>query len=185
MDRQEALITFKRQIAGLAPAAIDDAQWPTIRVRVRTFVGVIDIPDVLISSVRSVVLRRGQVVLVRERTGESHVTPGGRREAGESIEATVRREVLEECGWHVGRLVPIGCFYIVPLDPAPPADFKYFWGEMIHLIHASDGVRYEPRARDRTQIEEGSRLQSVKRAMAEIPAGQRAILNAARSALRI
>ena len=184
MDREEALAIFKKRTADLTPAAIDDAQWPTIRVRVRTFAGFVDIPEVLISSVRSVVLRRGQVVVIRERSGENHVTPGGRREAGEGIETTARREVLEECGWHIDRLRPIGCFHIVPLDTAPPPNFQYFWGEMIHLVHVSEGIRYEAAARDRTQIEEGSSLKSIKRAMAAIPAGQRAMLRAACLMLR-
>jgi hypothetical protein len=45
-----------------------------------------------VTSVRSLVRRGDMVLLVRNRDGH-HILPGGRREEGETVEATVRRRV--------------------------------------------------------------------------------------------
>ncbi len=54
-------------------------------------------PLELVVSVRAVALR-GDQVFVFESEGETHAVPGGRREPGESPDAALIRELLEETG---------------------------------------------------------------------------------------
>lgn len=55
-------------------------------------------PDELVTPVRAVVLVGAQVLVVHDPHA-LHILPGGRREPGETLLATLRREVLEETGW--------------------------------------------------------------------------------------
>ena len=50
----------------------------------------------------------GEDVLVVRDPGGQDVMPGGRLEAGESLEDALRREVAEETGWTISRLRRIG-----------------------------------------------------------------------------
>ena len=169
---------FAARIAHLSPIIDMEAQWPAMRVRVRTYAGEHDCPDALITSTRAVVFRGRSVVVVRERDGPDHINPGGRREPGETIEATTRREVLEECGWHVGPLKLLGFHHLRPLGDKP-AGHVYPWRDFIHLIHVAEAVRYDARARDRTQIEVGSRLTPISQALRTLPAQEVPLLRAA------
>ncbi|MDP2360963.1 MAG: NUDIX domain-containing protein [bacterium] len=78
----------------------------------------------------------GRLVMVRNRRRLCWELPGGRREAGESILETARRELHEECGAHPRSLLPWcgysvrlgerlthGLFCLTLLDdlPGPPA----------------------------------------------------------------
>ena len=49
----------------------------------------------------------GQVAVMRGSQGD--FLPGGGAEPGESLEATLRREIMEECGCEVEILRPLGC----------------------------------------------------------------------------
>lgn len=178
LTREEAAPIFAAAIARLTPIIDCEVQWPTMRLRVRTFIGDHPWPDVLASSARAVVFRRRSVVVVREQEGPPHINPGGRREPGETLEQTVRREVLEECGWHVGPLTPIGFHHLQPLGKPPPGH-AYPWTDFIHPLHIAEGVRFERGARDLSQIEVGSSLVPIARALLELPAMEVALLRAA------
>jgi len=55
-------------------------------------------PLEFITSVRAIVIKDGQVLVLRD-TEETHIVPGGRCEPGETLAETLRREILEETGW--------------------------------------------------------------------------------------
>ncbi len=63
-----------------------------------------------------------QWVFVRQKTKATFELPGGRREPGESIIETARRELYEETGASQFSLKPIVAFMVTPSDSQPAAD---------------------------------------------------------------
>jgi ADP-ribose pyrophosphatase YjhB (NUDIX family) len=86
-----------------------------------------------------VVLRRDAVLMVERRRppfAGLWSFPGGRREAGENLETTARRELLEETGLEVGRMVRLGAFH--PQKTSP----------LLLTVFAARAGAGEPRAGD-------------------------------------
>lgn len=102
-------------------------------------------PLAYVTSVRAIVFRGGEVLVVREPNGKPYIIPGGRCEAGESIEATVRREVLEEVGWALGTLIPLGFVHLRNLGPCPP-DHPYPYPDAFQTIFVAEAAAYRPEA---------------------------------------
>lgn len=91
-------------LAGLTPVSEEQADWSdAIRPRIWCYLTDREMPLDLVGSVRAVVFHQDCLVTVTN-LHEEYFIPGGKREAGESQEETVRREVLEESGWHLGPL---------------------------------------------------------------------------------
>jgi ADP-ribose pyrophosphatase YjhB (NUDIX family) len=178
MDLEQLAKSFGAELARLTPIFDGEVVWPRARLRARTFIGELDFPPQLHSSARAVVFKGSKVVVVREIHGENHVEPGGGIEPGETVEQAVRREVAEECGWTVGALTPLGFHYLEPLTPEPPMANRR-WGPMVHAIFVTEAVSYSRAARDMTQIEVGSRLTPIRRALTELREGQSSLLRAA------
>jgi 8-oxo-dGTP pyrophosphatase MutT (NUDIX family) len=177
MTREEVAAAFTASIAHLNPISDREGQYNYAPVRVRTYIADIELPEAIASSVRAVVLRGRAVVVVRHWDGYRHVIPGGRREQDETIEQTVRREVLEESGWHVGTLKPLGFEHLQHLGEPPP-DFPVPFS-FINPIFVAEGVSFDRSARDLTQSEAGSSLVSIARALRELPGWETALLRAA------
>jgi ADP-ribose pyrophosphatase YjhB (NUDIX family) len=81
----------------------EDGRWPDLRFQLASYLCRRLPPLELIGSARAVLLRAGQgmqVMVVRD-PGSVHILPGGRRQAGESLTQTLRRELLEETGWAI------------------------------------------------------------------------------------
>jgi hypothetical protein len=178
MDHDALARRFSAELEARTPIFDGEAIWPSARLRARTFIDDFDYPTELLSSARAVVFKGSRVVVVSEIHGERHIEPGGGIEPGESVDQAVRREVVEECGWSVGELKPLGYHYLEPLTPEPPlADRR--WGPMVHAIFVTEGVSFSRAARDMTQIETGSRLTPIGRALAELRRDQASLLRAA------
>ena len=155
-----------------------EAVWPSARLRGRTYIGGFEFPSELLTSARAVVFKGSRVVVVDEIHGERHIEPGGGIEAGETVEQTVRREVAEESGWTVGELRPLGFHFLEPLTPSPPLSTRR-WGAMVHAIFVTEGFSYSRAARDMNQIETGSRLTSIRRAVSQLRENEAMLLRAA------
>ena len=157
---------------------MQDLQWPNARLRRRVFIGDLAWPEPLTTSARAVVFKGSKVVVVSQGDGLRHVQPGGGLEPGETIEAAVRRELAEETGWTVGPLKLLGFQLLQPLTPPPPGSTRR-WGDMVHALHVAEAIAYDRRLRDTTQIETGSRLVPIRRALAELADDEALLLAAA------
>jgi len=182
--RKQIAAAFREAIAGLRPVSEEEIEWPLSRLRLRNFVSAIPVPEALVTSVRAVVFSADRVVLIRTRDGLAHVTPGGRRESGQTLEATLRREVVEECGWTLGPVRMFGFQFFEHLGEVPDAELPIPHPEFVNLLFAAPAESHHPERMDLSQIEESAALVSMADAFAAILPGQRAILAAAIEAMR-
>ena len=110
-------------LATSIPSAVVEASWAqgAMPVRISAYLGIADIPDELITSVRCLVQVGAKVVVCTNRDGISHPWPGGKREPGETNRATAIREVHEETGWLVEEtsLHQLGWLHLEYLRPLP------------------------------------------------------------------
>lgn len=79
-----------------------------------------DITDCLIRYAVIVAKKDGKYLFCRHRERNTWEIPGGKRETGESIEATAKRELHEETGASTFTLTPV-CIYSVQNDSNPPS----------------------------------------------------------------
>jgi NUDIX domain len=178
MDLDTLAANFAADLQRRTPLVDFEAVWPSARLRGRTYIGGFEFPSELLTSARAVVFKGSRVVVVDEIHGERHIEPGGGIEAGETVEQTVRREVSEESGWTVGDLKPLGFHFLEPLTPSPPLSTRR-WGAMVHAIFVTEGFSYSRAARDMNQIETGSRLTSIRRAVSQLRENEAMLLRAA------
>src|SRR5689334_7348275 len=95
MRMDSALSAFLRD---LVPSATETDQWGEMAFQVAGYLTADMPPLEYVTSVRAIVTQ-GAHALVITSPDREHILPGGRREAGESLTGTLRREALEETGW--------------------------------------------------------------------------------------
>ncbi len=146
MDLQGLSAAF---LAGRTPVAVADEDWGApgspIPLRFSWYLTPDQPPAALVTSVRAIVLRDDAVLAMREPDGRPYIVPGGHCEVGESHEDTVRREVLEEAGWALGPLAPLGCYQLHNLGPEPPGN-RYPYPDSFHTIYTAAATDYRPEA---------------------------------------
>ncbi len=141
-------------VASLASSATEFYDWPLARFKVNTYLHIEPPPAEFVTSVRALVLRNDEVLLVRDPTSY-HILPGGRREAGETDHETVVRELLEETGWQVeiGRLLGFKHFY--RLTPKP-AESAYPHPDFAQIVYLATPLHYQPESKEQDGYELGS-----------------------------
>ena len=77
-------------------------------------------PADLVSSVRAIVFRGDDVLVMRNRHG-THILPGGRIENDESQIDALRREIIEESGIEITDIRRIGFMHLRHRTPKPPS----------------------------------------------------------------
>ena len=136
-------------------------------------------PPGLVTSVRAIVFRGDDVLVVREPGGAPYVTPGGRCEPGERFEATLRRELLEETGWTLRATRVLGFVHLRNLGPEPPG-FRYPYPDAFQIVHAAEAGDFRPDAVIEDEWVAGSAFLPLAEARAlAIRPGERALLEAA------
>ncbi len=129
-------------MASSVPIDEERALWAdgTLPLAITSFIGDRLPPLELLTSVRSIVVR-GSAILVLHNRHSSHIMPGGRREPGETLEETVRREVLEESGWTIARPTLLGFRHLRHLGPKPP-DYRFPYPDFFWLIYVADAAEF-------------------------------------------
>jgi 8-oxo-dGTP pyrophosphatase MutT (NUDIX family) len=103
-------------------------------------------PLAAVTSVRAIVFRGEEVLVVREPGGAYYVVPGGRREPGETIEATLRREVVEETGWSLDAIEPLAVTHYRHSGPCPPG-YPYPYPDFAQIIFLAEATSFDPDGR--------------------------------------
>lgn len=165
-------------VAPLPLQADEQAEWPPARLRVRTYL-TSTLPSLdLVSSVRALVRKGDQILVVRDPVSV-HILPGGRREPGETLMQTLEREVLEETGWTIRDARLIGLAHFQHLTPKPD-DYRYPYPDFLHLVYVATADRYDVGKRevDGYELEAGFQPLATVEAL-PISQGERALLRAA------
>ena len=141
MDKN--LETFIQQYI---PIAEETARWEngTINLRITNYLSDALPPLNFVTSVRAIVLKDENVLVVRTLSG-LHIEPGGRREAGETLLQTLQREVLEEAGWTIEHVQLLGFKHLHHLTPVPQG-YSYVSPDFCQLIYAARAHSYRPEA---------------------------------------
>ncbi|MCZ6679465.1 MAG: NUDIX domain-containing protein [Candidatus Poribacteria bacterium] len=158
----------------------DSVVWGNLSLRITSYLGNEQPPLEYITSVRSLVFRDNSVLVVRN-PDETHIIPGGRCEVGETLEETLRREVLKEAGWTIREISMLGFMHFHHLNPKPPG-YKYPHPDFIQLIYTAQADQFMPEARRSGDYEIESDFHSVDAVKVfNLSSGQRLYLNAAKT----
>ena len=116
-------------------------------------------PLELVTSVRAILTRGAEMMVVRDPGGE-HIVPGGRVEDGEGLLDALKRELLEETGWSVrGDPARIGMFHFHILSPKP-ARYRYPYPDFLQLLYKAEADRYFPEEMEVGGFELGAAFRS-------------------------
>ena len=142
MDSSGDLHAF---LTGKLPFHDTETQWArgTMPLRVRYFVCDELPPERFITSVRCLVLRNDSVLVLTNRAGETHVLPGGQREAEETLEEAVRREVREESGWLIDTISILGFIHLQHLGPKP-SGYRYPYPNFLQVVYCARATQITP-----------------------------------------
>jgi ADP-ribose pyrophosphatase YjhB (NUDIX family) len=150
------MTSIDQAVAQLQAQTEEVVAWPPLQLRVRTYLTTTLPPLDLISSVRALVRRGNDIMVVRDPISV-HILPGGRREEGETLLQTVQREVLEETGWTIRDTRLLGFVHFHHLTPKP-ADHRYPYPDFLHVIYAATAERYDALQRESDGYELDARL---------------------------
>jgi ADP-ribose pyrophosphatase YjhB (NUDIX family) len=163
-------------LAAYDPQAHEDGRWGTLRFHLASYLCPRLPPLELITSARAVMLHARQVMVVRD-PGSVHILPGGRRQAGESLEQTLRRELLEETGWAIGEPHLLGVRHFHPQSRTPAAQP---YPDFFQVVFVARAQSFHPEARECGGYELGAAFQplaDVRRL--PLPPNERLFLHAA------
>jgi 8-oxo-dGTP pyrophosphatase MutT (NUDIX family) len=90
-----------------------------------------------VSSVRAIVFRGDDALVITEKNGHVYILPGGRVEKGERPLETLKRELLEETGWSLGKIEPLGCMHFHHLAPKPE-NYPYPFPDFIWPVYLAE-----------------------------------------------
>jgi len=117
-----------------------------IQLRVRAYVTDTLPEQELVTTVRAVVWKDSELLVIRDASGYVHITPGGRREPQESLEATLRREVAEETGWSIRNIGLLGLLHFHHVTPKPEG-YRYPYPDFLQLVYMADADGYQAASR--------------------------------------
>ena len=143
------------------PISQISALWGTVPLIATSYLGQELPPLAYITSVRAIMLKENQVMVVRDPESY-HILPGGRREANEALLETLRRELQEETGWSLTDIIQIGFIHFHSLAPRQPE-----WPvhpDFVQVVYTGQAETYHPEARE----QDGYELEASFRPRAEL-----------------
>ena len=142
---------LKAFLQGRSPLVVEQQDWPGGGIELRQSRGTYSLtgsgfpPESLVTSVRALLTRGSQIMVVRDPDGE-HILPGGRVDEGEEFLEALVRELLEEIGWSVrGAPVLIGMFHFHIHSPKPEG-YSYPYPDFLQLRYTAEAGRFNPEA---------------------------------------
>ena len=174
-----SLNALQRFLAPLTSQVTETYDWPAARFAVNSYLHATPPPVEFITSLRAVVLRAQEVLVVQDPDGY-HIIPGGRREAGESLSETLVREVLEETDWQVTVGPLLGFKHFHSLTPPPPEVIAPH-PDFVQLVYVAKAVFYQPEAKEQNGYELGAAF--VERAALAVSQSEQLFLQAALAAI--
>jgi len=120
----------------------------------------------LITSANALVVRDDAALVSRNRD-DTHIWPGGRREAGETLMQTLSREVFEETGWTIRDVTLLGFVHCHHETPKP-MEYPYPYPDFIRVIYTAEADQFTAGTADPDEYEQDSGFRPVDdvRAMA-------------------
>ena len=141
-------------LTGKTPFREMETRWAegTLPLRIRYFRSIEHPPEPYVTSVRCLVFQDDSVLVVGNREG-GHILPGGRREAGETYEQTLRREVIEETGWTIEPISRLGFIHLEHLGPKPPG-YRFPYPQFFQIVYTARATRHVPHSMRNDDYEE-------------------------------
>jgi 8-oxo-dGTP pyrophosphatase MutT (NUDIX family) len=133
----KVLTEFLSHHAARAEESID---WGDMPLHLTSYLTAELPPLQYVTSVRAVVTDRNGVLVLHDGSKE-HVLPGGRRESGESLEMTLRREVLEETGYTLHNPKLMGFMHFHHLS-AEPNSYRCPYPDFVQLVFRAQPGEY-------------------------------------------
>lgn len=128
-----------------APIAREHQVWGgDLPLDVASYLSEASPPLAYVTSVRALVFR-GDEVLAAQEGPAWHILPGGRREGNETLAATLHREILEESGWTLADVTPLGFAHFHHLTPRRPG---HHWPhpDFLQPVYLARGDAFLPEA---------------------------------------
>ena len=113
-------------------------------------------PADLVSSVRAIVFKEDQVLVMRN-LDSTNIFPGGRVEEAETFEETLRRELLEEAGVEIKVGLQVGLVHLRHTTPKPKG-YPYLYPDFLWPVYVASFVRERPDAKVDDDYEIASRF---------------------------
>lgn len=171
------MMTVDEILTGLSILTEEHVDWSPLEFRVRIYLTSV-VPELdLVTSVRALVRNGDQVLTVRDLKN-THILPGGRREAGESLIATLEREIREETGWNISNPRLLGIIHFHHLTPQP-AEYRFPYPDFLQLVYLADATTYDASVRQVDGYELEAHFQPIEAVRAlPLTKGERTILEA-------
>src|SRR5579859_4927179 len=131
-------------LASRNPLSEEDQVWGNgdLAFTVRAYICQDCPPLEYVTSVRALVFQDDKLLTITDEQA-THILPGGRVEKGETREATLRREVLEETGWTLRNIRQIGFLHYRHQNLKPP-EYRYPYPDFIQLVYMADADVFQP-----------------------------------------